>query len=109
MAGISYKALVQVPLLLQIKKNALSYVCEEANLMQNPGKIKSISRVTRRTSLILFTSHIVHFSIIYREMCHLGAYFTKQCSARIRIFVGNDVFVNTDSAVLVWTPAVVPI
>lgn len=29
MAGISYKALVQLALLLQIKKNALSYVCEE--------------------------------------------------------------------------------
>lgn len=64
MAGISYKALVQVPFLLQIKKNALNYVCEKANLMQIPGKIKSIPHVTRRISLILFTTQIVHFSII---------------------------------------------
>jgi len=64
MAGISYKALVEVPLLLQIKKNTLNEVYEEVNLMQNPDKIKSIPHVTRRISVILFTTQTGPFSII---------------------------------------------
>lgn len=66
--------------------------------------------VRKRICLLICTIKIVHFSIILKEVCHLGALFAKQFSSRKATFcMGNHVLVSTDSTVPLLTAAAVPI
>lgn len=72
--------------------------------MQNPGKFKSISHVTRRISLILLST----FQLFKGKCVILGPFLLNSVLWE-HDFLWENVFSCTDSAVPVWTPAAVPI